>query len=113
MSSKNDPIPKEKNAQPAFQWPSEMIDHLILSLKDYKTEMDHSPPQSRYECLVKLRNTRSYYRKESAAFLPHELNEKVYTSRQFSKGKSIFDPMASFPRFICIHISLVAWQACT
>jgi hypothetical protein len=44
--------------------------------------------------------TRSYYRKESAAFLPHELNGKVYTSRQFCKGKFTFDPMGSFPRFI-------------
>jgi hypothetical protein len=41
--------------------------------------------------------TRSYYRKESAAFLQHELNAKVYTSRQFCKGKFTFDP---FPRFI-------------
>jgi hypothetical protein len=32
---------KEKNAQPAVQWSSEMIDHLIVSLKDYKTEMDY------------------------------------------------------------------------
>jgi hypothetical protein len=44
--------------------------------------------------------TRSYYRKESAAFLPHELNANVYTSRQFSKGKFTFNPMGSFPRFI-------------
>ena len=41
MSSKNGPIPKEKNAQPAFQWSSEMIDYLIVSLKDYKTEIDY------------------------------------------------------------------------
>jgi hypothetical protein len=41
MSSKNSPIPKEKSAQPAFQWSSEMIDHLIVSLKDYKTKMDY------------------------------------------------------------------------
>ena len=44
--------------------------------------------------------TRSYYRKESAAFLQHELNAKVYTSRQFCKGKFTFDPMGPFPRFI-------------
>jgi hypothetical protein len=40
MASKNSPKPKEINAQPVFQWWSEIIDHLILSLKDYKTEMD-------------------------------------------------------------------------
>jgi hypothetical protein len=28
--------------------------------------------------------TRSYYRKESAAFMAYELNAKIYTSRQFS-----------------------------
>jgi hypothetical protein len=55
--------------------------------------------------------TRSYYRKESAAFLPHELNAKltcivqyiyyVYTSRQFSKGKLTgLNAMASFPCFV-------------
>jgi hypothetical protein len=44
--------------------------------------------------------TRSYYRKESAAFLPHDLNAKVCISEQFSKGKFTFHPMASFPRFI-------------
>jgi hypothetical protein len=30
--------------------------------------------------------TRSYYRKESGAFLPHELNAKVCISKQFVKG---------------------------
>ena len=48
-------------------------------------------PTKSYKC---------YYRKESAAFLPHELNAKVCISKQFSKGKFTFDPMASFPRFI-------------
>ena len=38
MASKS--ILKEKNTQP-FQWSPEMIDHLILSLKDYKTQMDY------------------------------------------------------------------------
>jgi hypothetical protein len=42
----------------------------------------------------------SYYRKESAAFLPHDLNAKICISKQFFKGKFTFDPMASFPRFI-------------
>ena len=41
MASKSGEKPKEKNAQPAFQWSSEMIDHLILCLKDYKTAMDY------------------------------------------------------------------------
>ena len=41
MSSENGPIPKEKSAQPAFQRSFEMIDHLIVSLKDYRTEMDY------------------------------------------------------------------------
>jgi hypothetical protein len=31
--------------------------------------------------------TRGYYREESAAFLPRELNAKVCISKQFSKGK--------------------------
>jgi hypothetical protein len=39
-----------------------------------------------------------------AVFLPHELNAKVYTSRQFSKGKFTFDPMASFPGFTRLHM---------
>jgi hypothetical protein len=42
--------------------------------------------------------TRSYYRKESAAFLQRELNANVCISKQFSKGKFTFDPMAT--RFI-------------
>jgi hypothetical protein len=33
-------------------------------------------------------------------FCQHELNANVYTSRQFSKGKFTFNPMASFSRFI-------------
>ena len=33
--------PKDKNTQPNFQWTPEMIDHLIISLKDYKAEMDY------------------------------------------------------------------------
>ena len=74
--------------------------------------------------------TRSYYRKESAAFLPHELNAKltcivqyiyyVYTSRQFSKGKLTFDSMASFPCFVIgsiigLHIKVISpmYISCT
>jgi hypothetical protein len=43
----------------------------------------------------------------------HELNAKVYTSRQFSKGKFTFDPMASFPRFIIgsmagLHMTVIS-----
>jgi hypothetical protein len=34
MASKNGPKPKEKILN-TFQWWSEIIDHLILSLKDY------------------------------------------------------------------------------
>ena len=33
--------PKDKNTQPNFQWAPEMIDQLIISLKDYKAEMDY------------------------------------------------------------------------
>lgn len=39
MASKS--AQKDKNTQPHFQWSPEMIDHLILSLKEYKTQMDY------------------------------------------------------------------------
>ena len=32
---------KENNTQPTFQWSPEMIEYLIVYLKDYKTEMDY------------------------------------------------------------------------
>ena len=32
---------KENNAQSTFQWSPEMIEYLIVCLKDYKTEMDY------------------------------------------------------------------------
>jgi hypothetical protein len=41
MESKINPKPKEKNAKHTFEWSFERIDHLILCLKDYKTEMDY------------------------------------------------------------------------
>ena len=40
--------------------------------------------------------TRSYYRKESAAFLAYELNAKIYTSRQFSVISPMFPSRSSF-----------------
>ena len=32
---------KENNAQSTFQWLPEMIEYLIVHLKDYKTELDY------------------------------------------------------------------------
>ena len=41
--------------------------------------------------------TKSYYRKESAAFMAHELHEcKIYTSRQFSVISPMFPSRSSF-----------------
>ena len=40
--------------------------------------------------------TRSYYRKESAAFMAYELNAKIYTSRQFSVISPMFPSRSSF-----------------
>ena len=40
--------------------------------------------------MVQIYHFRAYYRKESAAFLPRELNAKDCTSRQFSKDSPRF-----------------------
>ena len=32
---------KDEKSQTAFQWTPEMVEHLIMCLKDYKTEMDY------------------------------------------------------------------------
>ena len=41
MASNNKSAQKNEKSQTAFQWTPEMIQHLIICLKEYKTEMDY------------------------------------------------------------------------